>query len=267
MNASPHSIVPVLSPAEFNKRIAYEGRVGRERKEWCEDFISWKSDQLNKIIAGQKQIERDTGNRISCSKGCWFCCSQHVGASLQECDAIIYWLHQHEDAREAFLTRYHNWRNRLRGHEDVFQQVTQAGSISLSQPNDARTREVFMQKAESYGRLNILCPFLDQGSCSIYPVRPFVCASQIVVSPPENCKPSIDKVPILLLGASSPAPHPSYFRGPRDSVMFSPAPLLVYEIINGGFIYLNDLPGLNGLENEVFNDPKIRDLMKDVYVH
>jgi Fe-S-cluster containining protein len=267
MNASPHSIVPVLSPAEFNKRIAYEGRVGRERKEWCEDFISWKSDQLNKIIAGQKQIERDTGNRISCSKGCWFCCSQHVGASLQECDAIIYWLHQHEDAREAFLTRYHNWRNRLRGHEDVFQQVTQAGSISLSQPNDARTREVFMQKAESYGRLNILCPFLDQGSCSIYPVRPFVCASQIVVSPPENCKPSIDKVPILLLGAPSPAPHPSYFRGPRDSVMFSPAPLLVYEIINGGFIYLNDLPGLNGLENEVFNDPKIRDLMKDVYVH
>lgn len=265
IDASPRSIVPALSPIELNKLIAYEGRVGRERKEWCEDFISWKTDQLKKITAGQKQIETSTGNRITCSKGCWFCCSQHVGASLQECDAIVYWLHEREDAREAFLTRYRNWRNRLRDHEDVFQQVTQAGSISCSHPTDARSHKVFMQKAEAYGRLSILCPFLEQGTCSIYPVRPFVCASLIVTSPPENCKPSVDQAPVLLLGAPSPAPQPSYFRGPRDSLMFSPAPLFVFEIINGGFIYLNDLPGLNGLENESLSDPRIYALLKNAY--
>jgi hypothetical protein len=43
--------------------------------------------------------------------------------------------------------------------------------------------------------------------------------------------------------------------------MFSPAPLLVYEIINAGFFYLNDLPGMNGLEHEAFSDPDIRAAM------
>jgi Fe-S-cluster containining protein len=267
MNAAPCNSAPALSPTELNKRIAYEGRVGRERKEWCEYFISWKTEQLEQITAGQKQIEISTGNHISCSKGCWFCCSQHVGSSLQECDAIVYWLHQHEDALEAFLIRYHKWRNCLRDHEDVFQQVTRAGNTSLNQINDVRAREVFMQKAEAYGRLNILCPFLDKESCSIYPVRPFVCASHIVVSPPENCKPSIDKAPSVLLGAPYPALEPPYFRGPKDSSLLSPAPLLVHEIIKGGFIYLNDLPGFNGLEDEVFNDPLIRDLVKDIHVY
>lgn len=267
LNAPPRSPVLSLSLVELNKRIAYEGRVGRERKEWCEGFIAWKTDQLFKLTVRQKQIETTTGNRISCSKGCWFCCSQHVGASLQECDAIVFWLYQHDDALEAFITRYPNWRNRLRAYEDVFQQVTRAGSASLSQPNDARALEVFMQKAEAYGQLNILCPFLDQESCSIYPVRPFVCASEIVVSPPENCKPSSDKTPTRLLGAPSPPPSPPYFRGPKDNLMFSSAPLLVYEIINGGFIYLNDLPGLNGLENEALSDPRIHAILKDAYGH
>ena len=258
MNSLSRSTALTLSPAEISRLTAYEGRVGQERKEWCEHFIIWKTGQLNKITAGQKHIETSTGNRISCSKGCWFCCSQYVGASLQECDAIVYWLHQHDDVREAFLTRYPVWRKHLRNHEDVFSQVNQAGSIMMSPPYDTSAREVFMQKAEAYGQLNILCPFLDNGTCSIYPVRPFVCASQVVISPPEHCKSSSESFPILLLGAPSPALQPPYFRGSKDSVMFSPAPLLVYEIINGGFFYLNYLPGLNGLEDEAFSDPDIR---------
>lgn len=265
MNSFPRNTVPASSPAEMNRRIAYEGRVGWERKEWCEGFIFWKTEQLGKITTGQKQIEASTGNRISCSKGCWFCCSQHVGASLQECDAIVYWLHKHEDVCKAFLSRYPAWRSRLHDNEDVFQQVNQAGRASLSQPHDIQAHEKFMQKGEAYRQLNILCPFLGDGTCSIYPVRPFVCASYVVVSPPEYCKSSSNKDPILLLGAPSPALQLPYFRGPKDFVMFSPAPLLVYEIINGGFIYLNDLPGLNGLENEAFSDPMIRAQLTSAY--
>ena len=63
---------------------------------------------------------------------------------------------------------------------------------------------------------------------------------------------------VLLLDAPSPDQFPPYFRGPKDSLMFSPAPLLVYEILNGGFIYLNKVPGLNGIEEEAFNDPQVR---------
>lgn len=261
MNESPHNIVPALSLPELNKLIAYEGHVGRVRKEWCEGFISWKTDQLEKLTTRQKQIETSNGNHISCSKGCWFCCSQHVSATLQECDAIVYWLYQHDDIFKAFLIRYPNWRKLVHDHEYVFQQANQAGSAALSQPTDERTRDVFMQKADAYGRLDIICPFLDQGSCSIYPVRPFVCAGHIVVTPPEHCKPSVDKATIPLSGAFHET-QPPYFRGPKDNLIYSPVALLVHEIIHGGFVYLNDLNGLNGLEEEALTDPRIHDLLK-----
>lgn len=254
---SSRSTALTLSPIEISRLTAYKGDVGQERKEWCEAFISWKTKQLNKITTGQKHIEISAGKHISCSKSCWFCCSQYVGASLQECDAIVYWLSQRDNVRNAFLTQYPSWRKSIRNHEDVFGQVNQAGSDSMSRLYDARASGVFMQKAEAYFQLNILCPFLYNGACSIYPVRPFVCASLVAISPPEYCKSSSASAPVLLLGAPSPDLHPSYFRGPQDSVMFSPAALLVHEIINGGFIYLNDLPGMNGLEEEAFGDPDI----------
>ena len=258
MNASPHKTTASLTPVEISRRSAYIGRVGRQRRTWCEAFIAWKTEQLEKISAEQESIAKSTKSPISCSRGCWFCCSQHVGASLQECEAIVYWLSQHPEVRDAFLGRYSNWRQRVREHESVFTQVNQAGSISMSQLFNNDARHEFMQKAEAYGQLNIPCPFLDNGSCSIYPVRPFVCASVVALSPPENCNPSSESAPVLQCGTLSPDLQPPYFRGPKDFVMFSPVVLLVYEILHGGFIYLNDLPGMNGLEEEAFSDPEVR---------
>ena len=261
MNAAPRTALRNASPAAISGRIAYEGRVGRERKEWCQNYIDWKTDQIEKITANNRRMAETAGKRISCSKGCWFCCSQHIGASLQECDAIVYWLHLHQDGREAFMARYPTWRSRLREHEAVFQQLNQATSVSMSSPYDVPARETFMKKAKEYRQLDTMCPFLDDTVCSIYPVRPLVCASQVVVSPPENCKSSSTECPIILLSASAPALQPPYFRGPKDTVVFSAAPLLVYEIINGGFIYLNNVPGFDGIEDEAFSDPQIRALL------
>jgi len=261
MNSATGTALRDISPIAISTRIAYAGRVGRERKKWCKDYIAWKTDQFDKMTADQAHRVLAIGKRISCSKGCWFCCSQHVGASLEECDAIVYWLHLHQDVREGFMARYPAWRSRLCEHEAVFQQVSQAGSVSMSRPHDLPAREEFMQKAENYGQLNVLCPFLDHGICSIYPVRPLVCATHVVVSPPDQCKSSSMEAPMLLLGATAPI-QPPYFRGSPDTVIFSPAPLLVCEIINGGFIYLNDLPGLAGLENEAFGDLEILALLR-----
>lgn len=255
---------PSSSATELNKRIAYEGQVGQERREWCEQFISWKTEQLKKITTGQSVIEKDSGHRISCSKGCSFCCSQHIGASLQECDSIVYHLYQRDDICRDFLRKYPAWRARLREHEKIFQEVNQAGSLAMCNPDDASAREVFMQKSRAYGELNIPCPFLEAGACSIYPVRPFVCANAIVVSPPEDCKSSSTNPPILLIGAPSQDTQPAYFRGPKDAFILSTAPQLVYEILMGGFIYLNDLPGLDGLEKEAFSDPRILSIARGV---
>ena len=261
MNSAPTIALRNTSPTAIITRIAYAGRIGRERQKWCENYIVWKTDQFDKMTADQEQRALATGKRIFCSKGCWFCCSQYVGASLQECEAIVYWLHLHQDVRDGFMTRYATWRSRLREHEAVFQQVNQAASEFMSRSHDLPACEVFMRKEEIYGQLNILCPFLDHGLCSIYAVRPLACATHVVVSPPDHCKSSGLGAPMLLLGATPPV-QPPYFRGSSNNVIFSPAPLLVHEIIHGGFIYLNDLPGLAGFENEASSDPEIIALLR-----
>jgi hypothetical protein len=41
--------------------------------------------------------------------------------------------------------------------------------------------------AEHYFRLGLVCPFLEDDACSIYPDRPFVCRQYLVTSPAELC--------------------------------------------------------------------------------
>lgn len=256
MNSAQGTSFRNTSPAAISARIAYAGCVGRERKKWCEDYIAWKTAVFYKKTAYYEQLELATDKRISCSKGCCFCCSQHIGASLQECDAIVYWLHLHQDIRAGFLARYSGWRSRIREHEPLFQRLNQAGSIAMSRPHDLPVMEKFLQEAKDYGQLDVPCPFLDNGICSIYPVRPLVCANHVVATPPDQCKPSSTEEP-LVFSSAPPSDQPPYFRGNPDNLIFSPAPLTVFEIINGGFCYLSSFPSLEGLANEAFSDPEI----------
>jgi hypothetical protein len=41
--------------------------------------------------------------------------------------------------------------------------------------------------AYDYFRMGMPCPFLEEGSCSIHPYRPFACREYNVISPPELC--------------------------------------------------------------------------------
>ena len=249
------------SKATLFGRIAYAGRVGKERERWCKDYITLKTKQLGNIETDQVRHASEINKQISCSKGCSYCCSQHIGVSLQDGDAIVYWLHLHQDIRDGFMDRYPAWRESLRRHEAVYQQVNEAVAASIVNPNDPSTIKELTQKAKSYQELNVLCPFLDQEICSIYPVRPFVCATYVVVSPPDQCKASSIKAPEQLSSVCQPT-APPYFYGSEDALILSSLPLLLYEIIKVGFIYLNDIPGLDGLEKEVFSDPEIQKLMR-----
>jgi hypothetical protein len=53
-----------------------------------------------------------------------------------------------------------------------------------------------------------------------------------------------------------------YFWGAADSEIYSNAPLLVYEILHGGYIYLSQMPSLDDLEAAVFSDPEVINVLK-----
>jgi hypothetical protein len=49
--------------------------------------------------------------------------------------------------------------------------------------------------AIDYLAAKIPCPFLENESCGIHPIRPLICREYLVTSPPEFCAaPSVDRV-------------------------------------------------------------------------
>ncbi len=256
-----------MSVIEYNKLIAYEGHIGQKRGGWCKKFISWKTKQFKSILVAQEKYTASTDKHITCSKGCSFCCSQYIAVSFSECEAIVFWLYKHEDAYKEFLSRFQNWLILTRPHKELIAQVIKAHARLIIQPNDPQNQKLFTEKTIAYDRLNIPCPFLEEGgTCSIYPVRPLNCASPVVTTPPEWCNLLTDEVPFGLFFKNEDLP-PSYFYGKAKELvdsLYLPVGMGVHEIIKNGYLYLNDMPLLNGIAKEAFDDPKVRSMYEKV---
>jgi Fe-S-cluster containining protein len=50
---------------------------------------------------------------------------------------------------------------------------------------------------DDYARLGAPCPFLEDGACVIYEVRPICCASHLSISPPERCREGSAEQPLI----------------------------------------------------------------------
>jgi Fe-S-cluster containining protein len=61
--------------------------------------------------------------------------------------------------------------------------------------------------AERYFQLGLVCPFLENDSCSIYAERPFVCRQYLVTSPAALCQDpfhnSIARLPVPIAAAGA----------------------------------------------------------------
>ena len=171
-----------------NKNIAYIGDIGRLRENFCIDFISNKQKVFDKIY--QEQKEKTLYEDITCSKGCSNCCVLSVGASIQEGESIVYYLYHHNDVLKQFLAAYPEWRAKFKLHENLFYRTPPCNA--KTNPTIACGLQYKMIDDMSeyvYSRLNIPCPFLNNGVCSIYEVRPLVCAGLIATTPFERCNP------------------------------------------------------------------------------
>jgi Fe-S-cluster containining protein len=133
----------------------------------------------NSIIAGVASQLNETGLSISCKAGCGACCRQMVPLSIFEAEALSTWIrtlpepHQQELARRC---------------DQALRKLASAGLIDrmvnedwLAETDSAR------QLAIDYLYQRIPCPFLEDESCSIHPIRPLVCREYLVTSHPDHC--------------------------------------------------------------------------------
>ncbi len=104
------------------------------------------------------------GNPIQCENGCSWCCYQPVYMTTQEAILIFEFIHQ------------------------AFDDKQRAKIFSNAQSKYKLTKGLEEEKKQN---IRAACPFLENGSCSIYSVRPMAC--RIYLSSDRNsCKKKYD---------------------------------------------------------------------------
>ena len=253
---------------KLNRAIAYKGRIGRQREEFCIRYTKHQQALNEEVMAELIKDAKSKGKTVSCHIECSFCCTEQIQASLQECEAIVYYLYSHEEALKAFTREFPAWHSEVSKHEDIIERLSQYFNEMNRCEFSEESMEAYVQEGTDYARLNLPCPFLQNGRCLIYEVRPYVCANLIVTTPTEWCNPTNPKweereFTIRRFGKGSVA-LPFYYDIP-NSIESVVMPLMVYGILINGFWYLSDLTGLKSLKVEALNDPEVRAITQKLF--
>jgi Fe-S-cluster containining protein len=134
----------------------------------------------NAIIGRITQEAQMAGSPISCGPHCGACCRQMVPLSFFEAEALTEWIGTLPEERRVELQgRFHRALTALRD----------AGVIDkiLGDKWGGETL-VSTELAMEYFRARVPCPFLENESCSIHPIRPLVCREYLVTSPAALCE-------------------------------------------------------------------------------
>ena len=259
---APNRLVNKIDYLALNQAIAYKGKIGKMREDFCRQYITRKQTFLKEIEKDQVDKVTAMGEKITCHKGCSTCCSQYILGTLQECEAIVYYLYQHETVLADFVRAYPLWRAKVRENESVFQSIRDAVARSCIEGFTEENRQAYEDANARFLLQNIPCPFLSKGACSIHEVRPWNCAKPVVTTPSEWCHPSTnlknDK-PNVYVSQLVPEEMPFYRNTEALNVLL--VHLGVYEILEGGFMWLSDIAGLGGLDKEAMNAPEVKAIL------
>jgi len=131
------------------------------------------------LVAGVGTQLHGAGLTISCRAGCGACCRQMVPLSIFEAEALADWIRSLPAVRQQELAeRFDTALRKLAGAGFIDRMVNEEW---LAENESAR------KLALDYLYQRVACPFLEDESCSIHPIRPLICREYLVTSAPEHC--------------------------------------------------------------------------------
>lgn len=135
-------------------------------------------EQIDRGTARRAELVAAGGHTIACGPGCSACCANIPAVHMGESLTIARYLARPENdpTRVAFLTRFDVWRAALGDLVDRWIVASAAADV-----------EVGKRLAIEAWKRNVMCAFLDDGKCSIYPVRPAVCREHHAVDTAAGC--------------------------------------------------------------------------------
>lgn len=170
-------------------------------------------DMLNEM---GMEIAASVNRSVTCGAGCGVCCCQMVPLSPPEA-AIIADVVEHlpKDQKKSVIASFEAAVKKLSKA-----QLREALFEVYRKPTDKST---VLEINRKYFELGIQCPFLLDGSCSIYERRPSRCREYSVMSPPEYCAdpfdPRIKKLPLTLKMCESFTAAWSAFTGETPQIV------------------------------------------------
>ena len=247
---------------EISELIAYKGRLGRLRYKFCEEFIKEKNSNFANIARAQKEYGEINNVTVSCKKNCIKCCTHFIGGSLQECEAIAFFLYSRKESVKKFIKQYTAWRQIISLNEYLFRSVAESYRQMVIAGYKKEVHEQHKHLSQAYFNLDIPCPFLWNRQCLIYEVRPYGCASLFSAEKTVDCAKGCS--PPSQMSVTSQYPEKSYFYGEENNIILSCVPVLVYQILKNGAVFLSTIPGLKNMEQDFLNDADVKNILKKI---
>ena len=173
----------------ISRIISYRGKIGKMREDFCKRQIEKKKLGFKLIEADQDREAFKRSAKISCQKGCSYCCRAYTEATIQECEGIAFFLYQNEEILNSFAKTYPQWKQMVHEQGDVSKKLEEI--VHQAKATAAYGEETgVIKKAvdDELRRYSIPCPFLSNDICSIYEVRPYACAGYFTFNAPDKCK-------------------------------------------------------------------------------
>jgi Fe-S-cluster containining protein len=258
----------IIAPDPFtiNKRIAYLGEIGRKRQEFCQEYLIIKKAYFEQIRQTQRYMTARAGETISCGAGCVYCCAMFIEATIQECELIVYYLYTHDKAMTAFLARYSAWRESIFQGGELYQRCLGCWDKDNRQEAINKFKQKVTAAQEAYYAQNLPCPFLSHGLCSIYEVRPYVCAGHIAVGGADNCRIGSQKRRYSRNAFPEEVMRDtSFYYGKLQSQVVTFMQATVYELLKcGTYYYIAGASGLEKLDKEFKCDPAVAAILAQI---
>jgi Fe-S-cluster containining protein len=144
--------------------------------------------------------ERAEGRNVTCRAGCGACCAQLVPISPAEAVRLAEVVEAMPERRRGIVeARFENAVRRLREIGLIDRRAFPAQAALRSPAPTAKTP--WEDVSHRYFDARIPCPFLEDGSCSVYPERPMVCREYNVTTPASLCAtltPDVRDIPRLV---------------------------------------------------------------------
>jgi Fe-S-cluster containining protein len=210
------------------------GEYGSWRKQFCRKYRELLVRSRNNTHHSLVETLAPKGDKITCRKGCTYCCYHYVTVSIGHGIVISDHLLKRKELLKQFIENYEKWHRRGYPISDSIDR-TRIQAFSSSMPIDdviAATRPL----SAGYLDTNIPCPFLVDKKCFIYDVRPFQCSGHYSVSPPNWCASTTKQDPVIhqLIPNDEDLSEMLLLADPRLTLYELTLPTMIYKLISKG---------------------------------